>query len=128
MPERPQQLEHLEYLGDATKFAAQMQALIPKCNLLENFSLPEVRMLAHFMHVYRAEPGIEIINEGDGGDFMMMIVEGRVKKFKEENSLLTQAHMRDTKRTINDLVQDARAKLGENIVVRRFVRYAVGQG
>ena len=43
MPERPQQLEHLEYLGDATKFAAQMQALIPKCLLLENFSLGEVR-------------------------------------------------------------------------------------
>jgi len=84
MPERPQQLEHLEYLGDATKFAAQMQALIPKCNLLENFSLAEVRMLAQFMHIYHAEPGIEIINEGDGGDFMMMIVEGRVEVRKRD--------------------------------------------
>ena len=84
MGERPQQLEHLEYLGDATKFAAQMQALIPKCNLLENFSLAEVRALAHFMHVYRAEPGIEVINEGEGGDFMLMVVDGRVEVRKRD--------------------------------------------
>src|SRR3954447_23825609 len=84
MPERPQQLEPLEYLGDATKFASQLQALIPKCLLLENFSIGEVRALAPFMHVYRAEPGIEIINEGDGGDFMMMIVEGRVEVRKRD--------------------------------------------
>jgi CRP/FNR family transcriptional regulator, cyclic AMP receptor protein len=84
MPERPQQLAHLEYLGDATTFAAQMQALIPKCNLLEHFSLGEVRALAHFMRVYRAEPAIEIIREGDGGDFMLLIVEGRVDVYKRD--------------------------------------------
>ena len=39
MPARPQQLAHLEYLGDASKFAGQIQALIPKCTLLEHFSL-----------------------------------------------------------------------------------------
>src|ERR671935_895878 len=84
MPERPPQLEHLEYLGDATKFAGQIQALIPKCNLLEHFSLPEVRTLAHFMDVYRAEPGVEIIREGDGGDFMLMVLEGRIEVHKRD--------------------------------------------
>src|SRR5256885_13229054 len=84
MPERPSQLEHLEFLGDATQFARGLQALIPKCNLLENFSLPEVRTLAHFMHAYRAEPAVEIIREGDGGDFMLMIVEGRVEVHKRD--------------------------------------------
>jgi CRP/FNR family transcriptional regulator, cyclic AMP receptor protein len=84
MPARPQQLVHLEYLGDATKFAAQLQALIPKCNLLEHFSLGEVRTLAHFMEVYRAEPAMEIINEGDGGDFMLMILEGKVEVHKRD--------------------------------------------
>ena len=38
MPEIHQQLAHLEALGDATRFAEQMRALIPKCRLLENFS------------------------------------------------------------------------------------------
>ena len=84
MPERPQQLDHLEHLGDATQFAAKMQALIPKCNLLENFSYGEVQALAHFMHAYRAESGVEIIREGDGGDFMLMLVEGRAEVYKRD--------------------------------------------
>lgn len=81
---RPPQLAHLEYLGDATKFAGQMQALIPKCPLLENFSLNEVRLLAHFMDVYRVEPGVEFIREGDGGDFMVMLLEGGVEVHKRD--------------------------------------------
>ena len=84
MPERPPQLEHLEFLGDAAQFARDLQSLIPKCNLLEHFSLPEVRTLAHFMHVYRAEPAVEIIREGDGGDFMLMVVKGRVEVHKRD--------------------------------------------
>lgn len=84
MPERPQQLEHLEFLGDATQFASQIQALIPKCSLLEHFSLGEVSTLAHFMDVYRAEAGMEIIREGDGGDFMLMLVAGRVEVHKRD--------------------------------------------
>ena len=84
MSDRPQQLAHLEHLGDATKFAPQIHALIPKCTLLENFAPAEVRLLAHFMDVYRAEPGVEIIREGDGGDFMLMIVEGKVEVHKRD--------------------------------------------
>ncbi|HEX2565709.1 MAG TPA: cyclic nucleotide-binding domain-containing protein [Burkholderiales bacterium] len=84
MPDRPQQLAHLEHLGDATQFAEQLRALIPKCALLENFSSSEVRLLAHFMEVYRAEPGIEVIREGDGGDFMLMLIEGKVEVRKRD--------------------------------------------
>ena len=84
MPDRPQQLSHLEYLGDAVRFSNQIHALIPKCSLLENFSPAEVRLLAHFMEVYRAEAGMEIIREGEGGDFMLTIVEGRVDVNKRD--------------------------------------------
>jgi CRP-like cAMP-binding protein len=84
MAERPQQLSHLEYLGDAIRFSNQIHALIPKCTLLENFSPAEVRLLAHFMEIYRAETGMEIIREGEGGDFMMMIVEGKVDVNKRD--------------------------------------------
>ena len=84
MPERPPQLAHLDFLGDATKFAAQIHALIPKCPLLENFSPAEVRLLAHFMQVYRAETGMEVIREGDGGDFMLMLIEGKVDVHKRD--------------------------------------------
>ena len=84
MPDSPPQLAHLEYLGDATRFASQMHALIPRCALLENFSPAEVLQLAHFMEMYRAEPGVEIIQEGDGGDFMLMVVEGKVEVQKRD--------------------------------------------
>ncbi|MGH8690247.1 MAG: cyclic nucleotide-binding domain-containing protein, partial [Burkholderiales bacterium] len=84
MPERPQQLAHLEFLGDATQFADRMHALIPKCALLENFSPAEVLLLAHFMEVYRADPAAEIIREGDGGDFMLMVLEGKIEVHKRD--------------------------------------------
>jgi len=84
MDDRPRQLAHLEYLGDATQFSAQIHALIPRCILLENFSPAEVRLLAHFMDVYRAEPGMEVIQEGDGGDFMLMLIEGKVEVRKRD--------------------------------------------
>jgi len=84
MAERPQQLAHLEYLGDATRFAGQIHALIPKCSLLENFTPAEVRLLTHFMDVYRAADGMEVIREGDGGDFMLILVEGRVEVRKQD--------------------------------------------
>src|SRR5205814_6539315 len=84
MPERPPQLAHLEFLGDATKFASQIQALIPKCTLLEHFSLAEVSTLAHFMDVYRAETAMEIIRERDGGDFMLMLISGKVEVHKRD--------------------------------------------
>jgi CRP-like cAMP-binding protein len=84
MPERAHQLSHLEYLGDATQFAEQMHALIPKCALLENFSPAEVQLLAHFMEVYRAQAATEIIREGEGGDFMLMVLEGKVEVHKRD--------------------------------------------
>ena len=84
MPDRSQQLAHLEHLGDAIRFTQQIHGLIPKCALLENFSTAEVRLLAHFMEVYRAEPGMEIIREGDGGDFMLMVLEGSVEVRKRD--------------------------------------------
>jgi elongation factor Ts len=67
-------------------------------------------------------------NEGRPEAALPRIVEGRVKKFCEESSLLTQAYMRENKRSVGDIVQDVRAKVGENIQVRRFVRFKVGEG
>jgi CRP-like cAMP-binding protein len=84
MPAKQPQLAHLEHLGDATKFSGQIHALIPKCDLLENFSPAEVRLLAHFMDVYRAPTAAEIIHEGEGGDFMLMVIEGKVEVQKRD--------------------------------------------
>jgi elongation factor Ts len=66
-------------------------------------------------------------NEGRPEAALPKIIEGRVKKFSDENSLLTQEYMRDKKRKVGDLVEDVRAKIRENIGVRRFVRFQVGE-
>jgi CRP-like cAMP-binding protein len=84
MPSRAEQLAHLEHLGDATQFAPQIHALIPKCTLLENFSSAEVKLLAQFMHVYRAANGEAVLREGDGGDFMLILIDGKVDVHKRD--------------------------------------------
>jgi len=56
------------------------------------------------------------------------IVEGKMRSFYEQACLLEQPWIRDPKRKIQDLITDHVAKLGENIVVRRFVRYQLGIG
>ncbi len=55
------------------------------------------------------------------------IVEGRMKKFFEETCLLEQVYIRDDSKSVKDLLNDTIAKTGENISIRRFVRWAVGE-
>ena len=55
------------------------------------------------------------------------IVEGKLKKFYQENVLLRQPYVKDDKKTVGDLVTEVSSKVGENIVVRRFVRYELGE-
>jgi elongation factor Ts len=56
------------------------------------------------------------------------IVDGQLSKWKQEICLLDQPWVKDDKKTIGALQQDLVAKLGENVRVRRFVRYELGEG
>lgn len=53
------------------------------------------------------------------------IIEGKLKKYKEEVSLLQQPWVKDVSKTVQDLVEETRAKIGENIEVARFSRYEI---
>ena len=55
------------------------------------------------------------------------MVEGRVKKFYKENVLLEQVFVKDPDKTVQDIITDTIAILGENIVVSRFVRFQLGE-
>ena len=50
-----------------------------------------------------------------------------MKKFFEENCLLEQDYIREPEKKVKDLIAETIAKVGENIVVRRFVRYKLGE-
>ncbi len=55
------------------------------------------------------------------------IIEGKLEKFYKEKVLMEQPYIRDPEKTIGDLIRDAVLKLGENIVIRRFARFRVGE-
>ncbi len=55
------------------------------------------------------------------------IIEGKLNKWFEEVCLLEQPFIRDEDKTVGDLIQEHIAKLGENIVVRRFARFEIGE-
>lgn len=68
----------------------------------------------------------EAIKEGKKPEIADRIATGRMEKWYQENVLLEQAFVKDDKVKVNDLIKNAIAKLGENIQIRRFVRYQLG--
>jgi len=68
----------------------------------------------------------QVKNEGKPEHIAEKIVEGKLRKFFEESSLLKQPFVKDTDRTIEQLITDASAKTGEKIEVARFARFQVG--
>ena len=71
---------------------------------------------------YRAE----MKDSGKPERILDKIVEGKLKKYYEEICLMEQPFIKDTAITVRELVQQHNALLGENIVVRRFVRFEIG--
>jgi len=64
--------------------------------------------------------------EGKPDKIVPMIVEGYLKKYKEETVLFNQVYVRDGSKTVQDLINELVVKLGEKVVVRRFVRWELG--
>lgn len=65
-------------------------------------------------------------NEGKPEKMWDKIVEGKLNKFYKESTLLEQPFVKDPDKTVKELITEVAAKTGENIVVRRFVRFALG--
>ena len=64
---------------------------------------------------------------GKPDNIVEKMVEGRIEKFFAESCLLEQQYIKDSDRKISDLLTEAVSTLGENIVVNRFVRFAIGE-
>lgn len=69
----------------------------------------------------------QALNEGKPEKIVEKIVAGRIGKFYKDNCLLEQTYVRDEEKTVNDLLVETIARLGENIVIRRFARFEVGE-
>jgi elongation factor Ts len=73
--------------------------------------------------IYRAQA----LDMGKPENVIDKIVEGKLNKFYEESCLLNQPYVRDTDISIADLLNQMIAKIGENISIKRFVRYQIGE-
>ena len=69
----------------------------------------------------------QLAEEKKPANILEKIVEGRLNKFFSEICLLEQPYIKDDKITVGSLVQEATAKTGENVVVRRFSRFRLGE-
>ena len=67
----------------------------------------------------------QLKNSGKPQKIINQVIEGKLKKYKEEVSLLSQTWVKDETKTIKGLVEEYIAKLGENIVIKKFVRYEI---
>jgi elongation factor Ts len=69
----------------------------------------------------------KVKSEGKPENMIPQIVEGMLKKYFAEKVLLEQPFVKNPDQKVGDIVKEANAKLGENIVVRRFSRLALGE-
>jgi elongation factor Ts len=69
----------------------------------------------------------QALEEGKPEKVVDRIVEGRLEKFYQDICLMEQEFVKDNDKTIQDLINEGIAKLGENIVLRRFARYEIGE-
>ncbi len=104
----------------AHEIALQIAASAPKYIKAEDIPTSE---LDHEAEIARARAK----EEGKSGPVVDKIVEGRLEKFKDEVCLLRQTYIRDETTTVEKLVMQNVAAIGENVIVRRFQRWELGE-
>ena len=109
-----------EFSTFARDLAMQVAAANPLCVSPED--LPQ-DVLDREREVYRAQA----LEQGKPEKILDKILEGKMKKFVAENCLLQQAFVKDTDKTVEDLLNEMRAQTGENIQIRRFARFVLGE-
>jgi len=100
--------------------ALQIAAMAPK--YVQREDVPE-SVLEHERELYRAQA----LEEGKPERVLDRIIDGRVEKFYKEACLLEQDFIRDEDKTVDDLMKDAITKTGENMLIRRFARFELGE-
>lgn len=109
-----------DFLGLMKDLTMQVAAMSPQYISAER--IPE-EVIEKEKDIYREQ----MKNSGKPDNIIEKIVEGKLKKFYSEVCLVNQAFFKDDKKTIEDLITEKIHKLGENIIVKRFIRYQVGE-
>lgn len=97
-----------------------LQIAASKPLFLKEEDIPE-EFLAGEREIYKEQ----LANSGKPKNLTDQIIEGKIARYKEEISLLSQPWIKDSDKTVNNLIEDHIARIGENIVVGRFARYEI---
>ncbi len=104
----------------AHDLAMQVAAMSPIVVSRDQF---DSALIDHEKEIYRSQA----LNEGKPAQVIERITDGRMEKFYQENCLLEQSFIKDSSKTIKDLLNEATGKMGENITIRRFHRFHLGE-
>ena len=108
-----------EFQDFVKDIAMHIAASSPLCVSLEDLPSKEVEAERRILEA-------KAIEEGKNKDFLDRMIEGQINKWKKNKILLEQPFVKDPDKTIQDLLTATIARIGENIVIRRFVRYELG--
>jgi len=110
-----------EFLSLVHDVAMQIAASAPRCVRRDEVTKED---LEREREIYTAQAK----EQGKPEKIIEKIVDGKMEKYYAENCLLEQPFVKDTDKTVEDLVKEKIASIGENLVVRRFVRFQLGEG
>jgi elongation factor Ts len=104
----------------AHDIAMQIAAMSPQ--YISRDQIPQ-SVLDKELEIYKTQAE----NEGKPAQVAEKIAQGRLDKFYQETVLLEQSFIKDSGKTIKDLIEEETAKVGEKISIRRFLRYHLGE-
>jgi len=110
-----------DFKAFAHDIAMQIAAANPACVRREEVDQAN---LEHEREVLRKQA----LEEGKPEKIVEKMVEGRIQKYYKEVCLMEQPFVKDPDKSIEDMVKEKIAKIGEKISIRRFVRYQLGEG
>jgi len=105
----------------ARDIAMQIAATNPSCVRREEVSL---EVLEHEREILRAQA----LNEGKPANIVEKMITGRVEKYYKEACLMEQTFIKNPDQTITQLINETISRIGENVSIRRFTRYQLGEG
>ncbi len=108
-----------EFQALVKELAMQVAAANPRCVAREQLPAEIIAQEREIYAAQSADKPAAVINK---------IVEGKLEKFYRDVCLMEQGYIRDPARTVNEIVTEYAAKVGEKIEVRRFVRFQLGEG
>lgn len=110
-----------EFKALVRDMAMQVAAMNPL--YVKREDIPE-EVISHERDIAR----VQALKSGKPEKIVEKIVDGRIEKYFQEVCLLEQSFIRDDSKTCEQLIKEMIGKIGENIQVRRFVRYEMGEG